>query len=76
MVQFLYANSADIAVAGPGRPVDVTSHTEFVRIDLESIRYDVGDLYVALDVLVFWDHEEIIVHFVFLVLGYSMLTIF
>ena len=55
MVHLFYADAADVAVAGPGGAVDVAGHAELDLVDFLGVGDDVGDLNVALDVLVLGD---------------------
>lgn len=71
MVHPFNANSADVAVAGPGRAVDIAGEAELYPVDFERLGEDVRDLNVRLDVLVFGDEEEFFINFVFLVLYLS-----
>ena len=69
MVQLLYANSTDIAMAGPRRTIYVTGHAKLNSIDLQRFRNDIGNLNMALDMLILGDNEQVALHFISLVLS-------
>jgi hypothetical protein len=62
VVHFLYADPADVAVAGAWWSVDVAGHAEFDAADFEGIRHDVGDLDVAFYLFVAGDGQELALH--------------
>lgn len=76
VVHFLDADSADVAVAGSGRTIDVAGHAEFDEVDFESFWDDVGDGYVISDLLVTRYLQEGVFCFVFFVLSERRVTIF
>jgi hypothetical protein len=76
VVHLLDADSADVAVAGSGRAVDVAGEAELHPADLQGFGNDVADLYVALDVLILGYGEVLAVSLVLFILGGGSGTIF
>ena len=76
VVHLLDADSADVAVAGSGRAVDVAGQAELHPADLQGFGNDVADLYVTLDVLVFGYGEVLAVSLVLFILSGESGTIF
>lgn len=71
MVHFLDANATDIAMTGPRRPVYITSHAKFDAINFDPFRYNIGDLNMTLDMLIFRNNQKIALHFIFFILNYD-----
>jgi len=76
VVQFLDADPAGVAVAGPRGSVDVAGEAKFDPIDPHSLGDDIADLNVTADVLVFGDVEVVLVCLVFFRLTRPRCTIF
>jgi hypothetical protein len=55
MVHFFNTDPTDVAVTCPRRPIDIAGHAKFYSINFESFRDDVGNLYMAFDMLIFGD---------------------
>jgi hypothetical protein len=68
MIHFFYTYSADVAVAGSGRSVDIAGHTEFDAINFEGFGYYVGYLYMIFNLLIAWYLKEDAFHLILLIL--------
>lgn len=69
MIHFFNANSTSIAMRCPWRTVYIASHAKFDGIHFRTIGYDVFDLNMTLDMLIFRDRQEFAVHLISFVLN-------
>ena len=53
-------------MTGPGRSVDVTSHAEFDFVYSASLGYNIADLNMTANMLIFWNGQVVFISFVFL----------
>jgi hypothetical protein len=69
VIHLFYADATYIAMGGPWRTINIASHAKFYRIHLYTIRNDVRYLYMASNMLIFGDQQELAIHFIFFVLN-------